>query len=134
MVSYEYKGVSNAWEMRLNFHILIIWEGTGFMKNQTFEIIIKSRRFNTPWVKKMVSKMLHVCPRRRRRICNHDNFRKNNRIGLRFGILLEDPRRKGEFVNHPFLTNGSSFIHQKHFYGNQKLNFPAKIYEIRKKC
>ena len=27
-----------------------------------------------------------------------------------------------------------SFIHQKRFYGNKNLNFPAKIYETRKKC
>ena len=41
--------------------------------------------------------------------------------------------RKDDFVKQPFLTKGFSFIYIKIFSKNQKFNFPAKIYEIRKK-
>ena len=37
-------------------------------------------------------------------------------------------------TNYFFISYIFSFIHQKHFYENQKLNFLTKIYEIRKKC
>ena len=49
--------------------------------------------------------------------------RKNGPIGLRVGTLVEDLKRKDEIVNQPFLTNGSGFIHHKHFLKNQKFNF-----------
>ena len=64
----------------------------------------------------------------------HDNFRKNYRIGLRFGILLKVSKRKNELANQPFLNNGFTFIHRKRFSKNQKFNFSAKIYKTRKKC
>ena len=67
-------------------------------------------------------------------VYKHDNFRKDYRTGLCFGILLEGLKRKEEFVNQPFWTNGSGFIHQKRFFHYQIFNFSTKIYEIWKKC
>ena len=65
-----------------------------------------------------------------RKTCRkHDNFRKNYLNGLRFGTFLEGPKSKKDFVNQPFSTNGSGFIHKKRFSKNEKFNFSAKIYE-----
>ena len=63
----------------------------------------------TPWLRKNgfnVSVVVLV-------VCYRDNFWKNHQIGLRFGRLLQGPKRKDEFVNQPRLTNGYGFIHQK---------------------
>ena len=51
------------------------------------------------------------------------NFRNDYQIGLRFDTLLEGQKRMEEFVNQPFLTNGSGFIYQKRSYNKQKINF-----------
>ena len=64
----------------------------------------------------------------------YDNFRKNYWIGLCFGTLLEGTKSKNELVNQSFFTNGSVFLHKKHFSKNHKFIFPAKMYEIRKTC
>ena len=104
------------------FYSLIILRDIGFMWKMTFQIFTKSLRFETYWMSP----------------CRHRlkawNFWKNYRIGLRFGILFEGPKEKDEFVNQLFFTNGSGFFHQNRFYKSQKFNFPAKIYEIWKKC
>ena len=38
-----------SWHWARVFYILIIWKGIGFMWKMTFEIFIKSLRFETPW-------------------------------------------------------------------------------------
>ena len=37
-------------------------------------------------------------------VCEHDNFRQNNQIVLKFGTFLEGPKRKDELVNRPYAT------------------------------
>ena len=44
------------------------------------------------------------------------------------------PKKMDEFVNQPFLSNVSGFIHKKQLCRNKKFNFPAKIYKTRQKC
>ena len=44
---------------------------------------------------------------------------------MKFGTPLEGLKRMDEFVNQPFFTNGSGFIHKKSICKNQKFNFPA---------
>ena len=41
---------------------------------------------------------------------------------MHFGTILEIPKRKDKFVNQPFLTIGSGFIHMKRFY-KKKIQF-----------
>ena len=119
---------STGW---LCFYILIIWEGIGFMWKITFPIFIKSQRVETrEWEKTDFTPAS---------VCKYGNFWINYRIGLRVGPLFYITKREDEFVNLPFLTNGSGFIHQKRFLQNQKIHFPAKLCEIRinvnkKKC
>ena len=60
-----------------------------------------------------------------------NKFWKNYRIKLKFNTPLEDPKRKDEFVNQLFFTNGSGCIRKRCFCKNQKFNFPATIYEMR---
>ena len=78
------------------------------------------------WEKWFSRRLLYVC---HRLACKHYNFQKNYRIGLCLDTLLEGPRRKDEFVNLPFLSNGSSFIYKKHFSKNQQL-FISKINQL----
>ena len=44
----------------------------------------------------------------------------------------KDLKISSQLFSHKSYT--FSFIHHKSFYGNQKINIPAKIYEIWKKC
>ena len=50
---------------------------------------------------------------------NNCSFQKNLQINIRL------------FFHKNYIF---SFIHQKGFYENKKFNFPAKLYEVRKKC
>ena len=61
-----------------------------------------------------------------------DKFQKDYWVGMSFGTPLES-RKKDEFVNQKFLTNGSGLIHKKRSSKNQRFNFPSKIYEIQEK-
>ena len=106
----------------LDFYILVINERE-FLRN----LYVSGP---PEWEKRFLRKGLSIVCRRYR----HDNFQKNDRIGLLFGTPLEGRIRNDKSVNQPLLINGSGFIYQKRFSKNQKFNFPAKIYEIRKKC
>ena len=92
------------------------------------EIFIKLWRFEILWVRKngFYNNTSVV-------VCKHDRFRRNYRIGLRCGTLLEAPKREDELNNWLFFTNNAGIIHQTRFYKNQKFNFPNKIYVLRKK-
>ena len=59
-------------------------------------------------------------------VLKHDNIRKNYLIGLRFGILLKGQKRKDEFVNQPFLINGSGFIYEKRFSRKKNSIYPPE--------
>ena len=39
---------------------------------------------------------------------------------------FESPKRKDGFVNRPFLTDGSGFIHKKRFRKHRKFHFPER--------
>ena len=56
----------------------------------------------------------------------HDNFRKNYRIGLRFGILLKVSKRKNELANQPFLNNGLLSSIENGFLKIKNSIFPPK--------
>ena len=64
-------------------------------------------------------------------VCKPDNFRKNHRIGLRFG-KLSCSIKKIKFVNQPLLTNGSGFMHQNGFYKIKKSIFRPKYARYEK--
>ena len=88
-----------------SFYIQIIWGGIGFMWKMTFEIFIKSLRFETPWVRKKgfyESVCLSVCLSVIGRIL--DNARQNYQIGLSLGTLYRSRKSKDKFVNQPHLT------------------------------
>ena len=59
-------------------------------------------------------------------VCKHDNFRKNYRIGLKFWTPFEGPKRKDKFVDQPFSSNGSDFIHKNALVNIKNSIFPPK--------
>ena len=59
-------------------------------------------------------------------VCGHYNSRWNYLIGTKFGTPFEGPKRKDEFVNQPFLTNGPDFNHKNVFVEIKNSIFPTK--------
>ena len=90
------------------------WEGIGFMWKMTFEIFIKSLRFETPWVRKKgfyESVCLSVCL----------SVRLSE---LSFGTLYRSRKCNDKFVNlpHPIKIEGLSttFVFLKIIFLNNK--------------
>ena len=91
----------------------------------TFEIFMKSLRFETPWVRKdgfYESVYLSVVG------CVRNNFRQNYQIELSLGTLYRSRKSKDKFVNqlHPIKIEGlsTSFVYlKKTFWKSQKFHY-----------
>ena len=101
------------------------WEGIGFMSKMTFEIFIKSLRFETPWVRKK-GFYESVCLSAVGRV--RHNSRWNYQIEMSFGTRYRSRKSKHTFVNqpHPIKIEGlcTTFVFLKiTFWENQKFQY-----------